>query len=242
MLTRMRRRSYKNPMILTGRPWLITVLLVGLFALSPAHAGMTPEEVKRFEDNLAKAKVGDANAQTGLAICYSIGMGVEKDDELAVFWWRKAAEQGEATAQSLLGLKYKEGRGVAKDYEKAAFWFRKAAKQGMPQAQRYLADAYHGGHGVEKDMVQATFWWRKAAEQGHVIAQFNLGLCYATGDGVAKDEIEAYAYWNLAGITNEDARQNLSILEKEMTPESRILGQKRTKELQKEIEANKAGK
>jgi len=131
---------------------------------------------------------------------------------------------------------------VAKDYEKAAFWFKKAAKQGMPQAQRYLADAYHGGHGVEKDMVQATFWWRKAAEQGHVIAQFNLGLCYATGDGVAKDEIEAYAYWNLAGITNEDARQNLSILEKEMTPESRILGQKRTKELQKEIEANKAGK
>ena len=238
----MRGGFYKNLMTHTVRSWLIAVLLVGSLALSPAHAGMTPAEVKRFEDNMAKAQKGDATAQTGVAICYSVGMGVEQDDELAVFWWRKAAEQGEATAQSLLGLKYQEGRGVAKDYEKAAFWWRKAAEQGMPQAQRSLADAYMEGLGVEKDMTKATFWWRKAALQGHVMAQFNLGLSYATGRGVAKDEIEAYAYWNLAGITNEDARHNLSILEKEMTPESRIQGQRRTKELQKEIEAKKADK
>ncbi len=229
-------------MNLTIRPWIIFLLGLMFSFLPPAEAGMTPDEVKRFEDNISKAKKGDANAQTGVAICYSIGMGVDKDDELAVFWWRKAAEQGEATAQSLLGLKYQEGRGVAKDYEKAAFWWRKAAEQGMPQAQRSLADAYMEGLGVEKDMTKATFWWRKAALQGHVMAQFNLGLSYATGRGVAKDEIEAYAYWNLAGITNEDARHNLSILEKEMTPESRIQGQRRTKELQKEIEAKKADK
>ncbi len=94
-------------MNLAGRPWLIAILF-GLLTLSPAQAGMTPEEVKRYEENMAKAHKGNATAQTGVAICYSIGMGVEKDEELAVFWWRKAAEQGEATAQSLLGLKYKE--------------------------------------------------------------------------------------------------------------------------------------
>jgi TPR repeat protein len=229
-------------MNLQVRPWLIFSLFLTFSCLQPAQAGVTPAEVKRFEESMAKAQKGDANAQTGVAIFYSLGMGVEKDDELAVFWWRKAAEQGEATAQSLLGLKYQEGRGVAKDYEKAAFWLRKAAEQGMPQAQRFLGDSYQSGQGVEKDMTQATFWWRKAAVQGNVIAQCNLGLCYATGRGVAKDEIEAYAYWNLAGITNEDARHNLSILEKNMTSESRIQGQRRTKELQKEIESNKAGK
>jgi|688.fasta_scaffold131807_2 TPR repeat protein len=229
-------------MNLLVRPWLICSLGLMFSYLPPANAGMTPAEVKRFEESMAKANKGEATAQTGVAICYSIGMGVDKDDELAVFWWRKAAEQGEATAQSLLGLKYQEGRGVARDYEKAVFWWRKAAEQGMPQAQRSLADSYMEGLGVEKDMTQATFWWLKAALQGHVMAQFNLGLSYATGRGVAKDEIEAYAYWNLAGITNEDARHNLSILEKEMTPESRIQGQRRTKELQKEIEEKKAEK
>ncbi len=229
-------------MNLQVRPWLIFTFFLTFSCLHPAQAGVTPAEVKRFEESMAKAQKGDATAQTGVAICYSIGMGVEKDDELAVLWWRKAAEQGEATAQSLLGLKYQEGRGVARDYEKAVFWWRKAAEQGMPQAQRSLADSYMEGLGVEKDMTQATFWWRKAALQGHVMAQFNLGLSYATGRGVAKDEIEAYAYWNLAGITNEDARHNLSILEKEMTPESRVQGQRRTKELQKEIESNKVGK
>jgi hypothetical protein len=53
---------------------------------------------------------------------------------------------------------------------------------------------------------------------------------------LAKDEIEAYAYWNLAGITEELARKNLAILEKEMSPDARLLGQQRTKQLQKEID------
>jgi hypothetical protein len=73
--------------------------------------------------------------------------------------------------------------------------------------------------------VQAVSWYRKAAEQGHAKAQSNLGYSYANGKGVAKDEIEAYAYYNLAGITNEIARNNLAILGKGMSPDARLLGQ-----------------
>ncbi len=50
-----------------------------------------------------------------------------------------------------------------------------------------------------------------------------------------KDEIEAYAYYNLAGITDEVGRKNLAILEKKMSPDARLLGQQRTKQLEKEI-------
>jgi hypothetical protein len=57
---------------------------------------------------------------------------------------------------------------------------------------------------------------------------------------VGKDEIEAYAYFNLAGIRYEDARKALARLEARMTPEARLKGQHRTKELQKEIEARNA--
>jgi TPR repeat protein len=74
------------------------------------------------------------------------------------------------------------------------------------------------------------------------MAQTNLGVCYAKGEGATKDEIEAYAYWELAGMTIEVARKNLAILEKKMSQDARLLGQKRTKELQKEIEAKKAAK
>ena len=93
------------------------------------------------------------------------------------------------------------------------------------------------GKGVAKDEVEAVKWYRKAADQGDAQAQFNLGVCYRKGEGVAKDEIEAYAYYNLAGITDEDARKDLAILEKGMSPDVRLRGQQRTKELQKEIEA-----
>ena len=89
---------------------------------------------------------------------------------------------------------------------------------------------------MAKDFVQAVSWYRKAAERGVAASQTSLGYCYANGLGVAKDEIEAYAYWNLAGITNELARQFLAISEEKMSADARLLGQQRTKQLQKEIE------
>jgi len=111
-----------------------------------------------------------------------------------------------------------------------------AADQGDAMAQNNLASCYYNGTGVAKDEVEAVRWYRKAADQGDVMAQCNLGFCYDKGTGVAKDEIEAYAYWNLSRITSESARKNLSILEKKMSPDARLLGQQRTKQLQNEIE------
>jgi len=186
-------------MPLAARPWL-TAVLFGLMALSPAHAGMTPEEVKAIDGYKAQAEKGDRVAQYNLGLCYANGEGVAKDEVQAVSWYRKAAEQGDAYAQNNLGLCYANGTGVA------------------------------------KDSVQAVSWYRKAAEQGNAYAQSNLGYCYDHGTGVAKDEIEAYAYYNLAGITEEGARKNLVLLEKDMSPDARLLGQQRTKQLQKEIE------
>jgi TPR repeat protein len=90
--------------------------------------------------------------------------------------------------------------------------------------------------------VQALKWYRKAAEQGHAEALFNLGGRYYNGEGVTKDEIEAYAYWNLIRTTDEDARRNLAVFEKEMSAGQIAAGQKRSKELQKELATKKAKK
>jgi len=186
-------------MNLAARPWIVAVIL-GLLAMSPAHAGMTPEEVKAFEGYKAKAEKGDPVAQNNLGNCYDNGKGVAKDEMQAVSWYRKAADQGDAFAQYNLGV------------------------------------CYANGEGVPKDEMQAVSWYRKAADQGDAFAQSNLGFAYHYGHGVIKNEIEAYAFYNLAGITNENARSKLAILEKGMSPDARLLGQRRTIQLQKEIE------
>ena len=90
--------------------------------------------------------------------------------------------------------------------------------------------------------VKAFEGYKTSAEKGDRVAQYNLGLCYATGDGVAKDEIEAYAYWNLAGTTHENARKNLTILEKRISADQIAAGQRRAKGMQKEIDAKIAAK
>ena len=116
------------------------------------------------------------------------------------------------------------------------------AEKGDADSQYFLGYFYANGKGVTKDEVEAVKWYRKSADQGYAFAQFNLGSCYLYGTGVVKDVIEAYAYWNLAGITTEYVRKELTILEKTLPPESRLRGQQRSKELQKEIEAKIAAK
>ena len=148
----------------TARPWLFAVLLAVLvFLSSSAFAGMTPFEVKRFEDTKAKAEIGDPKVQNFLAHCYEMGWGVAKDEVEAFKWFRKAADQGIANSQNSLGFCYFNGRGVAKDMVEGAKWYRKAADQGNTDAQSNLGVCYWFGEGVAKDMVEAYAYFITAS-------------------------------------------------------------------------------
>ncbi len=59
-----------------------------------------------FEQLLARAEEGDANAQLSLGEKYYDGQCVLKDYKEAMKWYRKAADQGDAMAQARLGLMY----------------------------------------------------------------------------------------------------------------------------------------
>ncbi len=237
-------------MTLTTRPWLIAVLLVGLLALSPAHAGMTPEEVKTFEAEKKQAEQGSTLAQHNLGKRYYFGEGVEKDFSRAAYWWHKAALDGLATSQFNLGSCYYEGEGVPIDLSKATFWWRQSADRDFPLAQTALGSCYLLGDGVTRDPVKAKLWLRKAAEQGNATAQFLLAGCYeglyGGGEGMTKDMAEAYAFYSIASPDHEEARVKLAVIEKQMQPAQIVAGKKRKDEIRKEIDAkiaaNKAGK
>ncbi len=54
----------------------------------------------------------DAVAQYRLGFNYYFGIGVERDYQEALKWFRKAAKQGHAGAQYELGFIYDKGQGV----------------------------------------------------------------------------------------------------------------------------------
>jgi TPR repeat protein len=230
------------------------LFLLGLLTFSPigATAGMTPDEVKKFEEVKAKAEKGDAESQMWLGWHYLNGEGVEMDSKQAAIWWRKGAEQGHDVCIYNLGcyyrgLRHRKDSDKTQDMVQAVFWWRKGAERGYPESQSMLAGCYFYGNGVVKDMAQGVAWERKAAEQGLVEAQHALAGYYASGEGVAKDEVEAYAYYNLAGAKDDsswshESRKKLADLEKKLSREEIAAGQKRAREIQKIIDEKKPAK
>jgi TPR repeat protein len=84
---------------------------------------------------------------------------------------------------------------------------------------------------VAKDQVEAVKWFRKAAEQNFAPAQYNLNVCYYNGKGVAKDYVEAYEWLLLAARQgDEDAKKNITELERKLTPEQLADGKTRARD------------
>jgi TPR repeat protein len=63
---------------------------------------------------------------------------VGKDQQEAVKWYKKAAEQGDAGAQYNLAWCYRDGAGVKKDEKEAVKWYTKAAEQNYEEAKKAL--------------------------------------------------------------------------------------------------------
>lgn len=192
--------------------------------------GASRDLVKAAKWHRKAAEQGLAQAQYRVAFEYANGIGVKQEPIEAVRWLRRAAEQGLADAQCQLGRCYSTGEGIGENPVAAASWFRKAAEQSYAGAQYALGNCYFEGYGVTKDIPEGVAWTRKAAEQGLPEAQNSYGMCFAKAKGVPQDYIQAYKWLNLAaaqgGEHNTDARINLSMAERAMTPQQIAQGQK----------------
>lgn len=118
---------------------------------------------------------------------------------------------------------------------------KRKSQRGDASASVSLGNAYAFGDGVNPDTVEAFRWYLKAAEQGDTEVLHILGICYAVGQGVPKDEVEAYAYFNLSAISTHSTEAHNSqiarqLLEKRMSLDARLLGQRRAKQLQEVLE------
>ena len=74
-------------------------------------------------------------------------------------------------------------------------------------------------------------WFRLAAEQGDAYAQNRLGDMFYDGQGVRKDFIQGYMWATLAVKQgHEPAKELLETLQKEMSPNQIVEGQRLARE------------
>ena len=183
----------------------------------PSEPGSAPEAEEQTENTLIshlhKAEQGDAAAEATLAFMYAKGIGTEKNEEQAVYWYQKAAEQGHLNSQFNLGVIYAKGRGVEQDYARAFMWYQKAAEQGDVTAQATVAMMLMKGIGTDKNYKEAFNWYHSAAEKGHLNSMFQLGEMYGKGIGTHIDPEQAFHWYHKAAEDGHvNAQMNLGYM------------------------------
>lgn len=118
------------------------------------------------------AELGDPEAQGNLGAMYSMGDVVKRDDEEAMKWYLRAAEQGYAFVQVNLGAQYHSEEKFGKAYE----WFEKAAEAGDARGEFMLGLMYYQGDSLAKNTSRARQYFELAAEKDYVDAQLYLGI------------------------------------------------------------------
>lgn len=151
---------------------------------------------EKYDDAFILAKeladFGDARGQNMLGILFKNGHGVEKNQNKAIEWYKKAAEQGLDKAQVNLGCIYLYGTG---DIKQAVYWFKKAAEQNNDNAMFEYGLCCYEGWGIEQNYEEAAIWLKRAAEQNNQNAFFLLGKCYYYGTGIEKDYQKAIEFF-----------------------------------------------
>jgi TPR repeat protein len=136
---------------------LLFTSLVSSMAVADFDKGIAAYEANNlplaYKEFLASAKEGHADSQFNVALMYEQGIGVAKNLEEAVVWYRKSALQGNSAAQFNLGVLYENGLGTKIDFAKANEWYRKASVQGDALAIGNLGMLYLRGQGVKENKV-----------------------------------------------------------------------------------------
>lgn len=149
-----------------GQPFRAGIWVFGLLAsvalADPAQDTARAEDAFRVGD-LVKAmtlltRAAEQNYPAAQARLGEL-LDVAEQNEEAVRWFRKAADQGDAAGEFGLGRMYAAGEGVEKDAGKAVYWIRRAAEKDYLPAVEVLAQAYRTGDlGLPIDAQQSQLW------------------------------------------------------------------------------------
>ncbi len=140
---------------------------------------------------------GHARAQVGMGLILD---GANQDDE-AVRWYRKAAEQNDPEGMYLLGDMYLKGEGVTQDFAEGMTWIKRSAEAGDGNALMVYATSLERGHfGLSTDVDEARRWFEQGAANGNKAAMSRLARAYQNGElGLPVDAVLAQQWRDRAG-------------------------------------------
>lgn len=179
------------------------------------------------------AELGYTKAYNALGVCYTYGLGTNKDIELSIVWFKRGAESNDSKSQFNLANTYnamgdndsafkyyelsaKNGYDVAKLIYAKKLYLRGEAS---PQTRMLIAEAAQtipieqllteAKLAADGDFLSQTFafdLYLLLSEKGSPIAQALVGECYFTGCGTEINMEQARKYYKLASKNGvEDA-------------------------------------
>lgn len=170
----------------------------------PAAAMEQPEEVQMpTADSIVVPPTNDPNdyrdeeerkadAAFEMGMRYKNGDGVEPNAEMAVAYFKIAAELGHMLAQMAVGSYYY----AMNDCYEAIKWIGMAAELGNAEALFNMGVFYMEGMGCDQDMELSAKYFHRAARRRHPEAQFAYGDLLSNGWGVEQDEKKAIKWFS----------------------------------------------
>ena len=151
-------------------------------------------------DVLSRAVDGDRDAQFQIGEILEFGRGLIRDDQAAVAWYAKAAEQGHVRAALKLNEHRHQGAAIDADEGKIASALQTEIAKGNADAMRALADMAIYGRGVPRSADQAIQLLRRAAEKGSADAEADLAQLYLIGaPGIPRNPAEGIRWLVVSG-------------------------------------------
>lgn len=154
----------------------------------------------RNDDVVATGNVG--------AFYYYEGPKEYRNDDKAVEYFTKAADNGYDFAQYFLGECYEFGRGVKQDYATAARYYYLAQEQGSQTAGYRLGKLLYDGKLKELDyathaedrlgLARAMFRMSGEGDTGHPLGAYMAGQMAEKGQGGPKNLVEARKWYDNA--------------------------------------------
>ena len=206
-------------------PRLASVALLFVTSVVSASYNLEPcmesQCVTNFKNMKKYARHSIPMATEALGNFYLFGYGTAKDEVKALKYFERTAKHGSPTAQYKTGVMYIFGVGK-KNLTRGVKWLEWSAKNDYFEAAYTLGLLYYHGDVLEKDHNKALNWFEMAAENGHAKAQFTVGQFYEAGHVVSRNVDKATDFYQKSVHHNEDSKQRLVALNKDIPAPKRV--------------------
>ena len=147
---------------------------------------------------ILKAFGGTPDSQFSLGLRYAHGSGVLRDNDAAVYWYRRASAGGNSGAFNNLGTIFSRRDSWMFDDSEAVECFRKASELGSGVGMYNFANRLLDGVGVRKNVKRALKLLEASADLKYCLSMTKLGDLYYTGKSVNLDYAEAHRRYSEA--------------------------------------------